>query len=587
MKNSNKILWSILLAFFTQIIYSQTLFYQTVGTFYTDATSNYLEQDRNNIKEVLSGGKLIGFCVASGGLGRDISNSIVLGTHLTYYDIDGSIIGDAFIANLLQKEIMFEVPLEVKNGYAFIAGRYISGVNQYLGVVRIDLSTMAISWQTTCSIDYGNYDIPVSMSVVGSALYVTGRTGGSSPEYEVYSTGRGFVAKFNNTNGNLQWAKTLTGQVTPQSIISYINGQNQHELLICGIVYQPDFSDVTIFVTKLDYTGAELFYNHYNIKGVWEEAFDALRTLDDKFLIIGSTVNLCQDGPSNALALKLDDNGDFLSAKVYGSTNTTQPSWIGFDGALSTSGDNSFYISGYEYTSDGIENSLILGVDDNLDLRWATTEGLSSESEKFFSIRAVCSDFPNYDCSGTSTPAIVACGVGNTPTYGLIDGQSFYTVIYDDGTTESDCDFQENGYTNTAIFEMLDGNDVESATTSNIQNTFTNKILVPVSDYICFDYYNSPKASQNQSNNSSVLFQIYPNPINQNSASISLNSYTELNLDTPYRIKDNYGATVDYGVIQIIGNIGNFEIKQSLTPGLYVFELFLGTQKHVSKIVIQ
>lgn len=564
-----------------QLSLKAQLGYQTAGVFYYDASLNELEQDVNAIEPIYDGSTLTGFCLVTSGYGINSSGSTVLGTHITKTALNGNIStnGNLFIPDLLQSA-EFKQPLIVKTGYAYLAGRYNSGVNTYLGILRIELSTMSINWQKTESVDFGTRDIPMAMAIVSSSLYLTGRTGSATSEFDISSDG--FLMKLNASNGNVSYVNRITGNVTPEAILAYQSG-TAHEIVVTGNIYTSDFSDVTLFAYKADDTGAEMFYYKYDIKGIFEEGFSIIRASTGDYIIIGTTIYGCSNGPDQALALKIENDGDVKSAKVYGSTETDQPNWIGLAGALTTDSDDSYYIAGFELKDDGKTNCLVIGVDGDMNATWATTLGLSDADEKLFDIVTVCNNSPNYDCSSSTVPAVIVSGVGDIDTY---TGQTFFSELYSDGTTEDDCDIEESFLTITVIVKKSDAYETSVDDNSHIQNTFSSKLSTPPVDNLCFDYYDrhSYLLDSDSTTNYNTTMLVYPNPSTHGIINIQLSNMVDGN--TLYYVYDFNGQLLKFGDVYLKGNLLHLKIPELHTGTGYIVRLITNKGSYESKFIL-
>ena len=217
---------------------------------------------------------------------------------------------------------------------------------------------------------YGNTDDEVAKSVVetkDSAFFIFG----TSSSF-VNGTSNFYLLKIDST-GTFNWSKTYGGSGIEQghSISLKPNGH----YLLTGYSNSYGNGGYDILNIEIDSLGNEIWNNSYGGTD-WDFAYDNTILLNGDAIISGSTHSI-GNGNLDAYVMRIDNNGDSLWIKNYGSS--------GDDVIYRTilTSDNYIIGIGSTTTSNGDKDIFLLKMDENGDTLWTKTFGTTLNDEGF------------------------------------------------------------------------------------------------------------------------------------------------------------------------------------------------------------
>jgi len=188
-----------------------------------------------------------------------------------------------------------------------------------------------------------------------------------------YSTNYDFLVLKMDSNGNLNWAKTLgAGSIDmAKSVAGIADGY----CIVAGYSYSSS-AGYDFLVLKLDIDGTLSWAKTFGGSS-HEYAYSVSKTSDGGFVVAGNTDSFGA-GNYDFLVLKGDSSGNLLWAKAFGGSNYECASsvWETSDGGYSVAGyTTSFGATGYDF--------LVLRLDSNGTLSWAKVFGGVGDDQAF------------------------------------------------------------------------------------------------------------------------------------------------------------------------------------------------------------
>jgi hypothetical protein len=137
--------------------------------------------------------------------------------------------------------------------------------------------------------------------------------------------------------------------------------------IIVGESYSFTNGSKDIYITKTDKRGIKIWDKHYGGKNA-DYAYDVKLTSDGNYVVIGATDNFGEEETPNIYLLKIDNHGDTLWTKTYGT------GFGDYGYSIIESYDKSLVITGMsDRNSNGKKNLIVLKTDKNGNERWLKT----------------------------------------------------------------------------------------------------------------------------------------------------------------------------------------------------------------------
>lgn len=177
----------------------------------------------------------------------------------------------------------------------------------------------------------------------------------------------------NNNEGNQDWNKTYGGNRSDFGKIVFENDDETYMILGTTNSYSTNIYDANMWLLKVDSEGNEIWNKTYG--GIrWEEG-NSLISDDEDFILAGSSSSYSvKDFDTNAWLLKVDNNGNEIWNKSFGS--------IGFDEGRSIvkTSDDSYVIAGRAKSfGDGDSDAWAIKVNNSVNEIWNYTYGFEYE----------------------------------------------------------------------------------------------------------------------------------------------------------------------------------------------------------------
>lgn len=259
--------------------------------------------------------------------------------------------------NLMEGNAGYSVQQTVDNGY-IIGGSAVSEDKSYALLLKTD--------------EQGNEDWKKTFSGLGDSIAYSVRqtndngfvlTGSSTNPYNENITN--LLLLKTDEEGNLEWNKTFyfdnisMGQSVKQTedmgyIVAGYSGRFE-------FIPGSQSIDLEVIVIKTDINGNEEWRNKYEVMDIGI-GYSIQRTSDDGYIIGGTAVDLTTF-TSNALLLKIDENGNEIWRKTYIDT---------YGNSVVQTNDNGYIIGG-SATSSSNSYAMLLKTDENGNKLWKKT----------------------------------------------------------------------------------------------------------------------------------------------------------------------------------------------------------------------
>ncbi len=175
----------------------------------------------------------------------------------------------------------------------------------------------------------------------------------------------GYVVKI-DFEGNMLWSLTLGGEETVERLFSAAKGQDG--FLLAGLVQTADNDGSSqVWLMKIDENGKVAWNKTYG--WTMDDAARAVAATDDNAFVVAGYTNSMGHGNYDFLALKVDNNGNFLWNQTYGGAESDKAYAI-------TPTTNGFVIAGDTRSQGaGESDALIIKIDSQGNKLWEKTVG--------------------------------------------------------------------------------------------------------------------------------------------------------------------------------------------------------------------
>ena len=178
-----------------------------------------------------------------------------------------------------------------------------------------------------------------------------------------------------DSNGNLQWAKTIGDPANREEASSVIQTPDGN-FVLAGYTRSFGQGGADVYVIKLDSAG-NMLWSRVIGGNADEMAADIIQTTDGGFLLTGGTYSFGQ-GNADILVIKLDSNGNLQWTRTIGGNNTD---WG--NSAVQTD-DGGYIITGITSSfGQGTYDVYILKLDSSGNLLWTRTIGGTNDDRSY------------------------------------------------------------------------------------------------------------------------------------------------------------------------------------------------------------
>lgn len=139
---------------------------------------------------------------------------------------------------------------------------------------------------------------------------------GGSHAYSSYSCGYIFAFDY---FGDSLWSKEYHSQSGNYMALQHASLTNDNGFVFCGNVDRDPYVDGNIILIKTDSLGNEQWQNTYVNTSKIELSYNVAQTSDDGYLIGGHQFILGNDYSGNAIAIKVDSNGEYQWKRIFDS----------------------------------------------------------------------------------------------------------------------------------------------------------------------------------------------------------------------------------------------------------------------------
>lgn len=511
MKNLMPILLLIFILVFISNLKSQTLFNKKYGTDHFDNSVS--------ITQTNDAGYAVTGMTTGNGAGGDI--------FLMKLNTQGTI---EWTKNIFGVNADHSFDLYQIGSNYFIGGQTYSYGLGCISAIAIMLDSSGnVIWSKT----YGDIDCNVIKrfsKTIDGFIACGAPTGNSTP---------GWLFKTNG-NGDLQWSKSYSS-----STFSSVKQTNDG-----GFIAVNYWSGINIL--KVDSGGNPLWYKSYLGSTGNTQSYDMVALGDGSTVISGEVYyNACGAEPDIYL-LKIDQNGDRVWFKTYGST------FMEYGTSLARTPEGGFIVAGRTNSfGHGDFDAFLLKTDQNGDLLWAKTYGdvWYDEAMKVVTLRD----------SGFVFTGNTFCNSGNT------DSSNIY-VVRTDKNGISSCNYMD--------WFPLQQNQMYSPTTLTITatNVCTSSVCNPTNYNMFFTTGNICLITGNAALEKTNL-TVYPNPASDN---IYLTFDKEI-INGELKLFNMLGEQVFSAYV----NGRQETIDCNLDPGIYFLKVTDGKETWMQKIIKQ
>jgi hypothetical protein len=351
------------------------------------------------------------------------------------------------------------------NGYIIcgLTNSYGSG-NYEAYLIKVDVNGNLLWSKTIGSPSHMESAIRVSESSDGGYVLVGGTD-------EITTQGSILLVKLDGSL-NLLWSKIVQGP----------NGASAHSILqcnyggsiICGEAWTSGIgSKYYAYLVKTDSTGNTLWSKVYGGNSSYEYAHSFQQTSDDGYIVCGGTRSSGTGGSIDFLLLKIDNNGNILWTKTYGSPNDD------YGESIQVTSDGGYILAGCTGTFANSYDAYLIKTDSIGNLIWSKTYG-GANWDFGYSVKQTFDG--GYIISGMTQ----SFGMGGRDVYVIrtdANGNALWTKTF--GTVGDDLsqfvdETNDGGFICLAICDSFNNyhNDICLIKTDNLGNSGCNEMSV-------------------------------------------------------------------------------------------------------------